>query len=64
MKIMLAELNKVCNWDISMLNISLSISHIVLSLLRACYACSRYASCYSLLLVLEPSVLGKGENYL
>ena len=31
---------------------------------RARYACSRYASCCSLLLVLGPSALGKGENYL
>ena len=32
--------------------------------LRARYACTRYASCYSLLLVLGLSAIGKGENYL
>ena len=41
---------------------SLYFSQVILK--RPRYACSRYASCYSLLLVLGPSALGKGVNYL
>ena len=33
------------------------------SISRARYACSRYASCYSLYICLGPSALGMGESY-